>query len=234
MQSLLKNTFQNLSQLFFPLNCECCNNWLSENEEVLCLHCVAALPRTNYHHDLHNQSQQRFIGRVNIQFATSFLYFTKEGMMQHLMHRFKYRDRKNIGKHLGLLFGAELAAGGHLQDIDYIIPIPLHFSKKDRRGYNQSDVIAEGLKESINVPSFSDALIRTKDTESQTHKTRAERLENVKGVFKATNPQLLQGKQLLLIDDVLTTGSTLESAALTLLSIPGVSVSIATLGIAID
>ncbi len=234
MATILKNTFASLSQLFFPLNCECCNNWLSENEEVLCLHCIAALPRTNYHHDLHNQSQERFVGRVNIQFATSFLYFTKEGMMQHLMHRFKYRNRTNIGKYLGMIFGHELAAGNYLQNIDGIVPVPLHFSKKDRRGYNQSDLIAEGLQESINVPIFSDALIRTKNTESQTHKTRAQRLENVRGVFKATNPQSLQGKHLLLIDDVLTTGSTLESAALTLLSIPGVSISIATLGIAID
>lgn len=234
MATIFKNTFANLSQLFFPINCECCSNWLSENEEVLCLHCIAALPRTNYHHDLHNQSQQRFIGRVNIQFATSFLYFTKEGMMQHLMHRFKYRDRKNIGKHLGLLFGSELAAGNHLQNIDGIVPVPLHFSKKDRRGYNQSDLIAEGLKESINVPIFSDALIRTKNTESQTQKTRAERLKNVKDVFIAKEQHTLQGKHVLLVDDVITTGATLESAALTLLSIPGVSVSIATLGIAID
>lgn len=230
---IFKNTFANLSQLFFPLNCECCNNWLSEDEEVLCLHCIAMLPRTAYHSNLQNQTQQKFFGRVDLQFASSFLYFTKEGMMQHLMHRFKYRKRKNIGKQLGLIFGAELAAGKHLQNIDYIIPVPLHKLKKEKRGYNQSDLIADGISEANDIEIADNVLIRIKNTESQTQKTRAERLENVKDVFVAKEQHRLQGKHVLLVDDVITTGATLESAALALLAIPGVRVSIATLGIAI-
>jgi ComF family protein len=234
MQGGFQKILEHLSQLFYPKNCECCNNWLSQGEESLCLHCETELPRTNFLFDDNNIAHQRFWGRVPIAHASSFVYFTKEGMMQHLMHRLKYRNRKELGRYLGRLLGRKLQESPALQEVNCIVPVPLHIIKQGKRGYNQAELIAQGIATTTPLPVYQKQLIRIKNTASQTKMTRLQRLENVQGVFAVHQPQVLEGKHILLVDDVLTTGATLEEAAQTLLKIPGTKVSIATLGLAID
>lgn len=230
----LPNALSGLVRLFYPELCTSCDRELSGTEEVLCLQCSLQLPRTVYHHITENKSYQNFIGRIPIIRSTSFVYFSKQGMMQHLMHRFKYKGRKEIGIYLGQLFAEELKKCDWLDTIEGIVPVPLHRAKAYKRGFNQAHVLAEGISAASGIPVLSKAIIRNKATETQTHKTRAERIENVREVFSLRQPGKVSGKHILLVDDVLTTGATLESCALELLKAPKTRISIATLAIAID
>lgn len=230
----LKDAVTALSRLFYPHICELCGTELNGQEEVLCLHCNLALPRTGLHKHTINKVYQTFTGRVPVARATAFTYFTKEGMMQHLLHRLKYKSRTGIADYLGKLFAADLVATGWLQGIDLLIPIPLHPRKAYRRGFNQSDLIAGGMAETAGLPVGKAILSRLQDTESQTRKTRSERIDNVSEVFRVQKPELISGKHVLLIDDVLTTGATLEAAGLALLEAGAGNLSMATLALASD
>ncbi|MBS1585327.1 MAG: ComF family protein [Bacteroidetes bacterium] len=220
--------------LFYPRLCEGCSRPLVAGEEVLCLSCSLELPKTDYHHVNDNDTAMRFAGRIPYSHATSFAYFTNAGLLQHLLHGLKYKNKKETGRWLGKQFGLDLARTGWIAEIDGLIPVPLHRKKEAQRGYNQSLLIAEGLAEVLHTPILDKALTRGRHTESQTKKSRAERMQNMQDAFVITQAEALEGKHLLLIDDVLTTGATLESCALTLLKIPGVKVSFATIGIAMD
>lgn len=220
--------------LFYPRLCEGCSSPLVTGEEVLCLSCNMEVPRTAYHHIADNDTAMRFAGRIPYSHATSFAYFTNEGLLQHLLHGLKYKNKKEIGVWLGKQFGHDLAHTEWGGDIDGIIPVPLHHKKEVQRGYNQSLLIAEGLSEILGIPILDKALARGRHTESQTRKSRAERMQNMQDAFVIKQAEVLRNKHLLLLDDVLTTGATLESCALTLLTIPGVKVSFATIGIAMD
>lgn len=223
-----------LGRLFYPSLCACCDTELSGTEKTLCLKCTLQLPRTAYHHIAENKSFQNFMGRVPIIRATSFVYFSKQGMIQHLLHRFKYKGRKEIGNYLGRLLADELKKSNWLDTIDYIIPVPLHRSKMYKRGYNQAQSFAEGIAAVSGIPVLAKAMIRNRPTETQTRKTRAERIENVRDVFSLKQPDRVRNKHILLVDDVLTTGATLESCALALQRAVPVQISIATLALAID
>ena len=218
-----------LISLFYPRLCAGCATSLVHGEEVLCLNCMADLPRTNYHLNNENPVFQIFVGRVNITMATSFCRFDKGGRLQHLLHELKYKGNREVGHKMGILFGYDLAQDTLFQDIDAIIPVPLHPKKEKKRGYNQSHEICKGLSESLNMPIITGNLVRAIHTASQTRKGRFERWENVSGIFNVNNIALLTGKHLLLVDDVVTTGATLEACCEPLLQIPGVKVSIATL-----
>lgn len=220
--------------LFYPRLCEGCSSPLVTGEEILCLACSMELPRTDYHDTVDNDTALRFAGRIPYSHATSFAYFTNEGLLQHLMHGLKYKNKKEIGRWLGKQFGEDIAHTRWIKDIDGIIPVPLHHKKEVQRGYNQSLLIAEGLSEVLRIPIFDKALARGRHTESQTRKSRAERMQNMQDAFVIQQPDVLTKKHLLLIDDVLTTGATLESCALALLKVPGVKISFATVGIAMD
>ena len=221
--------FDDLISLFYPRLCAGCNISLVNGEDILCLHCLADLPRTNYHLFPENPVFQIFIGRVNITLASSFCRFDKGGRLQHLLHQLKYNGNCEVGIKMGILFGYELIQSSSYQDIDAIIPVPLHPKKEKKRGYNQSAEICKGLSESMNRPVISGNLVREIHTSSQTRKGRFERWENVSGIFNVKNEASLTGKHLLLVDDVVTTGATLEACCEPLLKIPGVRVSIATL-----
>ncbi len=179
-----------------------------------------------------NPISRIFWGRANIQSATSFLFFNKGGSVQKLIHQFKYNSKIETGRYLGNLMGKDLANSDLFNTIDVIIPVPLHKKKLHIRGFNQSDIIAEGIGDAMNVQAITDTLIRTEHTETQTKKSRYTRWENVKGKFDIHNPHTIEGKHILLVDDVLTTGATLEACAQTLLEVPNTTVSLATLAYA--
>ena len=224
--------FDDLISLFYPRLCAGCNTPLVIGEDILCLNCQADLPRTNYHFYPENPVFQLFIGRANITLASSFCQFDKGGRLQYLLHQLKYKGNYEIGFKMGILFGYDLIQNSLYQDIDAIIPVPLHPRKEKKRGYNQSAEIGKGLAQSMNRPVITGNLVREIHTTSQTRKGRFERWENVSGIFNVKNDASLSGKHLLLVDDVVTTGATLEACCEPLLKIPGVKVSIATLACA--
>lgn len=231
---MLQQIAEGLTHLVFPRLCAGCNKPLLPEEEVLCLNCnVYYLPRTAYHHLPENETILRFAGRFPFVKATSLAYFTSEGLLQHLLHELKYNDRKEIGRFLGKQFAYDLKQTGWSAGIDAIIPVPLHPDKEKLRGYNQSIIIAEGMSDVLNIPVIGDALVRVRNTESQTQKTREERINNMQEAFAIKDTNKIKNKHLLLIDDVLTTGATLESCALALLQAPATCISIATIGIAV-
>ncbi len=230
----LSYALSGLSRLFYPSLCACCDTELAGTEKVLCLGCTLQLPRTAYHHIMENRSFQNFMGRIPIIRATSFVYFSKQGMVQHLLHRFKYKGRKEIGNYLGRLLAEELKKSNWLDTIDYIIPVPLHRTKMYKRGFNQAQSFAEGIAAVSGIPVLTQAITRNRPTETQTRKTRAARIENVRNIFSLKQPDKVGNKHILLVDDILTTGATLESCALALQQATRVRISIATLALAID
>ncbi|MEZ5017474.1 MAG: phosphoribosyltransferase family protein [Flavipsychrobacter sp.] len=231
--SSLKNITEGLSHLVYPKLCEGCSKQLLAEEEVLCLNCnIYNLPRTAYHHIAENETAMRFAGRFPFQKATSLAYFTPNGLLQHLLHNLKYEDKKYIGYYLGKQLGYDLLQTNWQKGIDLIVPVPLHPKKEALRGFNQSQLIASGLNAALHIPIEEQVLKRNRFTDSQTQKTREERITNMQDAFLASNTARIEGKHILLIDDVLTTGATLESCALALLKVKDVIISIATVGIA--
>jgi ComF family protein len=198
------------------------------NEEMLCTSCLYHLPKTNFHNDSTNEVAQTFWGRAKVENAASFLYFQKKGIVQHLMHRFKYKGEKEIGIYMGKMYGFELQNTPYTE-VDILIPVPLHNRKYKERGFNQSELIAQGIAEALQKPIDSKSLRRKIANPTQTRKHRYERWLNVNEVFEVKNPEVLSGKHILLIDDVVTTGATLESCANVLLECENVKVSIVTL-----
>jgi len=212
--------------LIFPRICAGCGNSLWKNEEVLCHFCEYHLPKTNFHHDLENPVTQLFQGRVNIETGAAFLYFNKGSKVQRLVHQLKYKGRKDIGIYLGDQYGQSLKYAPCFNSADAIIPVPLHKKKYMQRGYNQSEQFAIGLAGSMNIPMIKHLLVRTKATETQTRKSRFNRYQNVKEIFTVNNLAEWRGKHLMLVDDVITTGATLESCIQALTEIPEVKISI--------
>lgn len=204
-----------LQDLFFPPVCACCQAPLVAGEDILCLSCALQLPRTNFHQLSNNPVMEKFKGRIPVQKASSFLFFTKQGNTQKLIHQLKYKGRTEIGVFLGKLFAESLSANGWLKEINQIIPIPLHRRKERARGYNQSLYIAHGIAAQAKLPIVpKNTISKIRHTDSQTRKGSLERLKNVTDVFRLSRPELVRGKDILLIDDVITTGATLESCAL--------------------
>lgn len=230
--SLLKDIWEALLHLAFPHLCEGCGNDLPDKEHPLCLYCLSLLPETSFHLHEHNPVVHLFTGRIPVQYATAGFYFTKGAIIQDLLHGVKYKGNKELGIYLGRLLGNMLASSLHFQSVDLIIPLPLYKAKERRRGYNQSTIICEGIQELFNKPVIQNAVRRVSDTESQTHKNRTERWENMEGQFELTDPELVRDKHILLVDDVLTTGATLEACGRALLKGSNVTLSIAVLCVA--
>jgi len=217
--------------LFFPELCVVCNKNLFVQEKLICTKCLYELPKTNFHNELENPVAQLFWGRAKIEFATAYFYFNKGSQYQEMMHHFKYHGKKEIGFVLGKSFGLQLKESP-FNDIDIIIPVPLHPKKQKKRGYNQSDWIAMGLAHSLNKVADIENLIRSVATATQTRKSRFERWQNVENIFVIKDPSKIEGKHILLVDDVVTTGSTLEACANVILEIKNTKVSIAALAVA--
>ena len=213
--------------LIFPKICAGCGNSLWKHEDVICRFCEYHLPKTNFHSDPENPVARLFWGRVTVESSAAFLYFNKGNTVQRLVHQLKYKGRKDIGIFLGARYGQLLGCISPFNTVDTIIPVPLHKKKYMQRGYNQSEQFAIGLSGSMGLALDKHLLTRTKDTETQTRKSRFRRYQNVREIFTIKNPDLWAGKHLLLVDDVITTGATIESCILALSGIPDVKISIA-------
>lgn len=228
----MKLLAESILNLLYPELCLVCGNSLVSGEKAICLHCENTLPRTRFHDDKNNIVSQLFWGRAEIHTATSFLFFRRKGIVQQLMHQFKYKGEKEVGSYLAKLFGQELSQVSHYSGIDCILPIPLHPNKEKKRGYNQAAIIARGLADEMRVPARTDLLLRADETSTQTKKSRYDRWENVSSAFKINPEKSFPFQHVLLVDDVITTGATIEACAQRILQDTDAKVSVATLALA--
>jgi len=229
---MLKSLFTDFINLIYPRTCAACGNTLYKHEKIICTSCLIHLPKTFFHQDKNNPLFQLFWGRIPIQMISSCYFFNKGNKVQNLIHLLKYKNRPDIGVYIGQLYGNDLKTCHKLNDLDVIIPVPLHKSKLKKRGFNQSEAFADGLSLSLNIPVDSSSFIRNTATESQTKKTKLERWENVKNKFSVIDSSKIEGKHLLLVDDVITTGATLEACAQILLQTAGVRISLVSMAVA--
>jgi len=226
------NILNDFIGLIFPDYCLMCHGSLLKNETHVCLYCRYHLPLANYHLYEDNPLSRRFVGKVEVKHTWAFLKFTKGGKVQNALHHLKYNGKQEIGRMLGSWFGAELKKQQLHTELDCIVPVPLHASKLKKRGYNQCDPIAAGLAGQLGLVWHADALRRISANRTQTRLNRMERYENTKRIFDVTNPALIAGKRILLVDDVITTGSTLEACVTALQEADCREVSIACLAAA--
>jgi len=221
-----------LLNFFYPRTCIACGNTLLPFEKLFCLHCLYNLPETRYHEFEQSPISQLFWGRVPVENVGAFLFYKKGDKVQKILHHLKYYGVKEVGAFLGNIYGNQLVEHEKWRKIDVIIPIPLHKKKEKKRGYNQSAWIAKGLSAGMKIPYDTNLLLRPEFTETQTKKSRFHRWENVKDVFQVNNPNTLIHKHILICDDVLTTGATLEAAVQKLTVIPNIKISVVTLATA--
>ncbi|MGI6047059.1 MAG: ComF family protein [Petrimonas sp.] len=226
----MKSILKEFSHLFFPNYCPVCNNKLLPSEEGVCLQCLHKLPKTNNFNEPDNLAETLLAGRFPFERVATFCVYSKQGVLQPLIHQLKYNNKKEIGILLGKLFGKDLLGSEFINPIDFIVPVPLHPKKQKERGYNQAEIIANGLSEVTAIPVSIGNLVRSIFNPTQTKRTKTQRWENVKDIFDVLQPQLYADKHILLVDDIITTGSTLEACAHALLKSPDVKISIATLG----
>lgn len=204
------------------------------NEKLICTECYVVIPRTNYHTSEINPVAQLFWGRCRIEKAAAFSYYNKGSRIRKLIHNFKYKGIKELGAELGTIYGQSLKSSGFTDNIDIIIPVPLHPSKKRIRGFNQTEIISTAIGHIAKIPVDTDSLRRVSMSATQTKRSRYDRWTNVEGIFSIVNPERIIRKHILLVDDVITTGSTIESCANELLKLEGVKVSVVALAYAVD
>lgn len=221
--------FHDLINLFYPESCTICGTNLTKNEHVICLVCLHNIPVTNYHLDNDNPVKKVFYGRVEIENACALLLFKKKGAVQKLIHELKYKGRQDIGIFLGKWLGAELSKLPEYKDIDLIIPVPLHKIKQRQRGYNQVEDFGRQIAASLDIPYIDKVLLKTSVSSSQTIKARFARWGTIEETLVIKNAELITNKHILLVDDLVTTGATLEACANVLKKAPGVKISIATM-----
>jgi len=231
--TFLKRYLSGLAALLFPECCHACNRPLCAGEVVICTHCAYELPRTDFHLQAVNPVSRLFWGRVDIAAASAYYTFQKGSRVQQLIHRLKYKGHTEIGLLVGKMYGRELLKAEAFRKITQIIPVPLHARKLKMRGFNQSECFAEGISEALGVPVNQHILVRGKETGTQTRKSRFSRWRNVESGFYLTSPDELKGQRVLLVDDVVTTGATLEACAKTLLEVEGTTVCIAAMAVAV-
>ena len=217
-----------LLHLLFPHICAGCGSDSLGNEDILCLHCIATLPETHFERYAHNPIERKFYGRIPVHAATAQYYFSRDSVLQRLVHQLKYNNNKELGLQLGKLMGASLKQSGRF-NADALIPLPLFAVREKKRGYNQATILCEGIAEELRLPILKNIIIRPGHTDTQTHKGRIERWDNIEGKFRLIDPAPISGRHLLLVDDVVTTGATLESCGSELLKAGNLTLSLACL-----
>lgn len=229
---MIKQWAKDIFGLFFPDQCVLCKNELVSEEKQICSSCLFSLPLTNFQNQKENALTDKLKGRVNFEQAAALYYFNTDSAVQDILHQIKYKDNEHLAVFMGTQMANQMKKS--LAAIDFIIPVPLHKKKLSQRGYNQSLLLGNGIANTLNIPLGNEFIIRTKNTETQTNKTRKQRVENVKDAFEWKNSEMLKGKHLLLIDDVITTGATLESCILALPKDLNCKISILSLAAAIE
>ncbi|HDQ16331.1 MAG TPA: ComF family protein [Bacteroidetes bacterium] len=217
--------------LFYPHYCPGCGNPLVKGEKFICTGCILDLPYAYFNNSRKNIVSELLFGRFKIEKANSLCYFVKNGKLQKLLHKLKYENSPEIGKELGIYLGQELEKT-EMNDFDIILPVPLHPKKQKIRGYNQSEAIAQGIYQIINKPIDTTSIQRVQFTETQTKKNKFERWDNVKDIFELKKTENIENKHILIVDDVITTGSTLEALANTINKAEGAKISVASVAVA--
>lgn len=228
----LRNSFDDFLHLFFPNICLACEDSLQRGENIICTNCYFNMPLCKYEDKLDNPMAKKFWGKINFDGAYAYLNFTRKGRVQSLMHRLKYKGEKDVGVLLGELMADEILSSKNFAGFDAIIPVPLHRKKFIKRGYNQSECIANGMSNVFNVPVDTFLVKRTAHSSTQTKKKRFARWKNVEKIFELGSAKEYEGKHLLLVDDITTTGSTMSACAEQILKIPNSKVSVASLAFA--
>lgn len=226
---LFNHIKESLFHLAFPHVCEGCGSDVLDLHHELCLKCLSSLPATDFHLLPGNPAEKIFWGRLPVTQVTAQYYFTKKSLMQHLIQQVKYKGNKELGTYLGRLMGHAMAASNRFSLIDALVPLPLFPAKEKKRGYNQATVLCEGIAQVLNKPILKNVVVRTLHTESQTKKNRVERWQNMEGRFELIHPESIANKHVFLVDDVVTTGATLEACGRELLQAPNLQLSIGTL-----
>jgi ComF family protein len=227
----IKEIKESFLPLLFPHVCAGCGSDILNRDMQLCLRCLDRLRETHFELYANNPVEKIFWGRLQLEAATAQYYFSKGSMVQELMHQFKYKQNKELGLQLGRMMGEQLIESGRFFP-DILLPLPLFPAKEKRRGYNQAEVLCQGMSESMGIPVLNQVIIRPHHTETQTRKGRVERWQNIEGKFILKDPSAIENKHVLLVDDVITTGATLESCGEELLKAKNLMLSVATLCIA--
>lgn len=209
--------FEDFVSLFFPRYCRGCHNSLVKGEDLICTDCILEMPRSHYHLEQENPFYQKFRGRLPVKHVMTLFKFVKESRVQQLLHVLKYKHQPELGEMLGRVYGKDLVEANYKESFDLIIPVPLHISRRRIRGYNQSEEFGKGLSQMLEIPCDDSYMMRRAKTETQTHKSKLSRWENVSTIFHVINPQPIEEKRVLLVDDVVTTGATLEACGQALL-----------------
>jgi ComF family protein len=215
--------------LFFPHTCVGCGTDVIDHDQLLCLHCLNHLPATNFFNQPNNPVEQVFYGRIPVANAGAGYFFTKDSLLQNLIVQLKYKGNKQIGFYLGQLLGNFLIKCDRFKQVDGLVPLPLNPRREKNRGYNQATMLCNGISSVWKKPVIDKAVVRRVYTETQTHKGRISRWENMDGIFEVVNLSALENKHILLVDDVVTTGATLEACGSEILKVPGTTLSVATL-----
>ncbi len=223
---------KSLVNLLFPVTCPGCDSLLLDGEHVVCTNCRHKMPFTLHHGDVQNETAKKFYGRLQLQHASALLYFHKEGIVQELIHNLKYRGQQKVGSLTGSWYAQDLKNVPALNDVTDVIPVPLHPKKLRERGYNQVTEFGRAIAGGMGVAYTDDVLLRTSYTKTQTLKNRELRAGIINSAFTIKYNQTHTGKHFLLVDDVITTGATLEACGKLLLQIPGAKVSIVTIAYA--
>jgi ComF family protein len=227
----IQKLFANFISLLYPELCVICGEPLIENEKFFCFACFLKLPKTNYHLIPENKAIERLSGKVSLEKASAYFYYNKGGIAQKLVAEIKYRGNRSLGEWIGVHIAKDMISSGFFQGIDCMVPVPLHRSKEKKRGFNQAKKIAEGISQVTKIPMETANVFRAKSNTTQTKKGLFDRWKNTLNIFQIKDPELFKEKHILLIDDVLTTGSTLEAVAQSLLKSQGVKISILALAI---
>ena len=224
--------FKNIINLFFPPVCAGCHSFLISNENVICTLCRHNIPLTNHHLNPENEAFKKFYGRIPVEYASALLYFHKRGIVQELIHNLKYRGQEEIGTVLGTWYAEDLKNSIPIQSVDEIIPVPLHKRKLRERGYNQVTNFGLSLSKNLNISYNPNLLVRNIYSKTQSKKNLLNRSDGIGTIFDVAFTEKDHDKHFLLIDDVITTGSTLEACSHALLKIPGAKISIVCMAMA--
>jgi len=223
-----------LLAVFYPRICPGCGMPLQRHEDHICMHCTMKLPRTGLHPEGPGALEKVFYGRIPVEQAKAFMFFRKKGIAQRLMHDLKYKGNKEIGYHLGSLFAKDLLDHPTFIKPEIAVSVPLHATRMRTRGFNQSDEIARGFAETLQIPFRPDIVSRPYYSDTQTRKKRFERWENAASVYEVSRPEEIRNRHIAIIDDVITTGATIEACARQMMNAPGLRLSVFSLCLAIN